>query len=520
MKFLCSTVLKKEKTFLFLLFWMLCFWYSLSRGVDVNWDLRNYHLYSVYALFNNRMFVDVAPAHLQTWFNPFVQIFNYFITIYLDPRIGALILSFFSALNVIIIYTLSREIINDNVNIYINKYISLIAAICAFYSPTFISLVGTTYSDNINALILLLILYISIKYKFSLKSLIVSSILFGLLISFKLTNIIFFFPFITAVLMQPNHRNIKSIFLIGLSSIIGYIPFGATWNIYLYYVFGNPTFPLMNNVFHSPFYYNVSLVDKHFITHSLLEAINILPKQALGEVAVTTERPFRDVRFLILVVLTVCLAPLFFLKRTDNQRIFKTKPIIFLWIIFVISLLFWVKLYTIQRYIVALEQLAPLLIFTLLDKIGFTKFSKVASMSIISFLILLFVVPMDWDHLPINTKKWWKADYPAELRQESVTYIFLEHEPMGYLVLSAPKNSVFIRIDGNLVEMENTGLGQLAKDKINMSKGQIRTLTREKYNASFDNILKKYNLKYSSEDCMQVKSGLESLYTCSLQKIK
>src|SRR5258705_72055 len=50
-------------------------------GGDSNWDLRNYHLYNPFALFNGKYAVDIAPAGPQTYFAPTLDIPYYFLVL-------------------------------------------------------------------------------------------------------------------------------------------------------------------------------------------------------------------------------------------------------------------------------------------------------------------------------------------------------------------------------------------------------------------------------------------------------
>lgn len=43
---------------------------SLYLGQDANWDLKNYHLYNPWAWVNGRYGFDLAPAQIQTFINP------------------------------------------------------------------------------------------------------------------------------------------------------------------------------------------------------------------------------------------------------------------------------------------------------------------------------------------------------------------------------------------------------------------------------------------------------------------
>ena len=49
-------------------------WYAVSRGQDASWDLRNYHLYNAWALLHGRLGIDLAPASLQGYFNPLLDL--------------------------------------------------------------------------------------------------------------------------------------------------------------------------------------------------------------------------------------------------------------------------------------------------------------------------------------------------------------------------------------------------------------------------------------------------------------
>ena len=41
---------------------------------DANWDLKNYHFYNAWAFVHQRMEIDVAPAQLQTYLNPLLDL--------------------------------------------------------------------------------------------------------------------------------------------------------------------------------------------------------------------------------------------------------------------------------------------------------------------------------------------------------------------------------------------------------------------------------------------------------------
>src|SRR5690606_8703572 len=53
---------------------VLCALLSLLRGQDANWDLRNYHLHNAWSWLHGRFALDLAPAQLQSYFIPLLDL--------------------------------------------------------------------------------------------------------------------------------------------------------------------------------------------------------------------------------------------------------------------------------------------------------------------------------------------------------------------------------------------------------------------------------------------------------------
>ena len=63
---------------------LLCALLSLLRGQDANWDLRNYHVYNAWALLEGRLGIDLAPAQMQSYFAPLLDV-PYFLLVQHAP---------------------------------------------------------------------------------------------------------------------------------------------------------------------------------------------------------------------------------------------------------------------------------------------------------------------------------------------------------------------------------------------------------------------------------------------------
>ena len=46
---------------------------------EIIWDFANYHYYNAYAFLNNRLNYDIAPASVNTFFNPLIELPLYFL---------------------------------------------------------------------------------------------------------------------------------------------------------------------------------------------------------------------------------------------------------------------------------------------------------------------------------------------------------------------------------------------------------------------------------------------------------
>src|SRR4051812_35319164 len=83
---------------------------SVKLGQDTNWDLLNYHLYNPYAYLTGRINYDLAPAGLQTYFNPSIDILYYQAINSWNPKVLAFILGFIHGLNFIVLYGICKKI--------------------------------------------------------------------------------------------------------------------------------------------------------------------------------------------------------------------------------------------------------------------------------------------------------------------------------------------------------------------------------------------------------------------------
>lgn len=83
---------------------------SLRVGKDANWDLFNYHFYNGWAAWSGLSFANMAPAQLQSFFNPALDIPQYLAIAHLSPPLVGFIIGAIQGTNVFLVFAIVRDL--------------------------------------------------------------------------------------------------------------------------------------------------------------------------------------------------------------------------------------------------------------------------------------------------------------------------------------------------------------------------------------------------------------------------
>ncbi len=195
---------KWELSYISLFSLVFCVGFGLYIGQDINYDLRNYHLYTVYALLYNRLTWDVAASQLQTWTNPLGSILQYAIIMNLSPVTGTVLLSILSVPCIVAVYFISKILflplsINNGRAAFIINISSTIAAAVA---PIFVSEIGTSLNDNIVSFFILLAILFSIFRDRQIFFSFWAGVSLGFAADIKLTSAVYVVGFAVAIILR------------------------------------------------------------------------------------------------------------------------------------------------------------------------------------------------------------------------------------------------------------------------------------------------------------------------------
>ncbi len=86
---------------------------SLVMGPDSYWDTRNYHIYNAYAFLNGRVGFDLAPAMMQSYFNPLLDVPYYLMAMHWPPRLVGFVMGTMHGLNFVLVFKIAQEVLQD-----------------------------------------------------------------------------------------------------------------------------------------------------------------------------------------------------------------------------------------------------------------------------------------------------------------------------------------------------------------------------------------------------------------------
>ena len=447
----------KFKDTMALLIVPLCFGlYSFILGQDKNWDLLNYHLYNPFSFFRGRLCYDLAPAGLQTYFNPFLDI-PYFLAIsYWNPKAVSFVLGVIHGFNFIILFYLCKRILKS---LNMSKELALFLALAGVLSIGFLSEVGTTFHDNISALFCLLsalIIVLSMDSicndeKKAVWSIMLAGVVIGVGSGFKPVTIIYALALCFSLFTVPillSHR-LKYSIIFGVAVLFGLSLAGGYWMYNIWREFGNPLFPQFNHIFSGDLAQPSAMRDLRFLPKSFFEKIiyplifTIYPQRV-------AELPYKQVSWLILYV-TVIIFLLnrlikFFLRSPSCRSL--SPEANFLISYLCLGYLLWLNIFGIYRYLIPIELILPLILLIIVNTFIKSKWSIVGSLIIIVLMTIINVKNVtDWGHAPWDSQVFHVG--PQDMQKPETSVVFLAGQPLAWLAPALNINARFIQLMPN-----------------------------------------------------------------------
>jgi hypothetical protein len=438
--------------------------FSASLGKDLNWDILNYHLYSPHLFLNGRMHLDFMGGGPQSYFNPLP-----FVPFYAMVRgdwpawlIGA-VLAAVHSLSLVALYKLASE------RLFAAETESaswvLLAVALGSASPLFWGLVGSSFSDPTIAVLVLwalLALCTSRPFRPALKSLFLAGLLLGAATGLKLSNVVFLVAGIAAVIAMPLAGGVRprlvSIAAFLASSLLGGIATHGLWSWMLWREFGNPVFPLFNEVFRSPDFPAVSLAHNRFVPEGLGDAAVLPFHMARSTSWVYVENAAPDIRPGLLAMAALLAALMALIRRAHGAEVapahgFRARAhaVPVFWTFYFTAIVMWLATSANGRYAAPLFLLLGPALALLGRRLLADSLARVFLGVALLVQIAVFVMsgnprwnPEAWGD------RWFRFEAVEELRSQPRGYLSMNINSSSFIAPFVHRDSGFLALQGIL----------------------------------------------------------------------
>jgi hypothetical protein len=428
---------------------------SLALGQDFNTDLLHYHFYNGFAFLAGRLDRDIAPAGVVSYFNPLLDAVHYLGMRYVRPSVFGALLGTFQGLNLLLVWAIARRTLGRE-----GRWLAPLAAVLAGLGQNAVSLLGTTFADTTVSVPVLAALFLLLGGSpVSVARVFAASFIGGAAVGLKPTVGAAHAGLLGLVLLRAwRERRAGPVLAFAAGTLSGWALADGWWAIAMWRRFGNPFYPLLNNLFHSPFGPPVFRLDPRWGARYPLDWLRPPIDAALGFHQRLQEVSFRDARLLLVLV---CLLPWI---GTSLRRARAGQPprdpgqgVLTFWLVTYVA---WLGGLYYYRYGAILELLAPVVAFALLREAWPRRASLAAG--VVAVVLLVSTRVGQWGRQPWGPF-WFDPRIPALGLQED-QLVFLRDPVLSFTVPFFPADARFAGVAMPVGPATERAISALARD--------------------------------------------------------
>ncbi len=425
-------------------------------GQDLNWDLLNYHLYNAYMLLDGRIARDVHVAGVQSFLNPAADLPLYAAFRFgVPPRLFYSALAAFQGLALFFVHRIAVAVLPQGPPL-VRFFTGVLAAVTAALGAGFLSEAGTTTHDNTLAVLVLASLWLVIEQIDEMRAphrraIITAGLLAGAGAGMKLALGPIGIGLFAAVCMLPGNvrARLTHVISFGAAAGIGGLLTSGYWMWAMYEHFQSPLFPFYNEIFNSPFAPPQNFADARFLPRSAYQAL-FYPFYWVADQSLVTEPVFRDARFAagFLALAALALHRVLELVGCDSpDRSIRSRRLLAVAVFWVVSYTVWLRIFSIYRYVVALEVLTAVLIIGVAARLA-PRWTRHLALTLPVCVALSMSNRLpDWGRTPWSDS-YFGVDTRALEPYADATLLMWDF-PQGYLAPHFPRSATFLRLLSN-----------------------------------------------------------------------
>jgi hypothetical protein len=435
-------------------------------GKEMQWDTMHYHLYAGFSALHDRFGLDYFPAGTQSYLNPYSYVPFYLLaTSGLTAPAAATILALFQSAILWLSYEIAIAVAPAE-EVRTRVAIGVCAAVLAFANPVLIDQFGSSFADVTTAELVLaggLLLVGAIRTP-SAWRIGAAGVLLGAASALKLSNALPAASFAIVPLFLPIdwRRRLGHAALVGLCMGMSFALISLPWSLQLERHFGNPFFPLLNGLFHSPQYASGAGLEYRFIPPSLTAALWRPFAIATPAEMVHVESAAPDPRYVLLLIVAILTLVCRLARRRMMRHAVTTGPnglpadraLSALGCAFLIDWVIWLAISGNSRYFLPMAcvaaVLAVVLLFRLLARWPKLRYCAVAAVLGAQIYQVYagteFRLPL---RLPWNDGPWFDVSKLPSSDSQPSLYFSVGVQANAFIVPFLPAGSGFIDLDGD-----------------------------------------------------------------------
>jgi hypothetical protein len=494
---------------------------------DANWDLKNYHFYNAWAFVHGRLGWDLAPAQLQTFHNPILDLpFYWMVAADWPPRLISFFMVLPAAVGAFFLAKILRLLFREQPGSERWAY-PLLAFLVGISASGPVSLLGSTMNEWPGTALVMIALWLLLRrteqQDARWSALATAGVLVGVASGLKLTTATYAVGLCVALLVQAPilARGLRDAAAFGAATMAGVLLSSGAWMWTLQAHFGSPLFPYFNDIFRSPWWDATRMIYSRFGPHSLLGWLTFpMPLFGLSG-GYVSESLVRDWRLPLIYLASIGALGAWILRRDRHDAPVPATIVDasgkwrFVLVFWGVSFVVWALMYSIYRYLVPLELLSgAVLVYLLALSVPRRWLSGAAAVT--AALAILTVHYPGWGRIDYGGHYFTVAVPPVA---PNAVVLLLADEPLSYVLPFFPSDGRFLGANNNINDpwRKNRLAEEVARIVLEHA-GPLYSLTTPA--GSGGAALDAHGLRRVSEGCASIVSNVSTvpLELCLLER--
>jgi hypothetical protein len=385
----------------------------------------------------------------------------------------------------------------------------------------FVSLLGTTTNDLLESIFVLASLLGLLKVgrtprrPYGLVRLGLPGLSAGIGVGLKYTAVIFVPGLaLIALITAIRHKTARGLIVFGAASLVGFLAAAGHHLLTLWLDFGNPVFPLLNNVFQSPYYDVVSIRDEQYLPRDFWQAIAYPFYWAKTNRGLVSELPLRDWRggiayIAIAAVLLTLAASCVRRKHPRGGMFAETRDLGLVFIFVIVSHFIWEVGFGVYRYAVALEMLTGVVSMgALIWLIADHRLRIGIAVALLTIAAMTTVHP-DWGRGQYGEKY---VDVRVPPLPANAVVLIATWDPAAYFIPFAEPTAQYLGIENNYLDLSQSNKLASEVNRLMRAPGRAKfVLSVGEFDPNkLNRLLGRFGLRLSGAPCQPIHSNLEA----------